>query len=330
VDSGGANHLELWRAFAKRGMGSNATCPDSTATTGIQESFDVPDDLQVNLISGGTLSFQSGRVQFPSCRVCLLSNPGTNDLDWIAASSEPWVSVDPAGGSISPGTSNAVNVCLTDAANTLPSGNYSATLVFSNTASGVVRSRSLALELTPAQKPFFSLDTDPGWPREGEWQFGLPAGLGGTVNGYPDPATAASGTNVFGVNLNGDYSLEVGGPYYLTAGPFDFSGYTGMTLHFARWLNSDIQPYVYDTIEVSPDGANWNTVWENGTSEIADGAWMPESYDISAWADNQTNAYVRWGYRVASPLAFAYSGWNIDDIGFLGNPSRRLQRRQAI
>jgi hypothetical protein len=40
-------------------------------------------------------------------------------------------------------------------------------------------------------------------------------------------------------------------------------------------------------------------------------------------ADNHTNVYVRWGYRVAA-LAFAYSGWNIDDIEFMGNPSQRL------
>ena len=323
VDSGGVNQLELWQAFAKRGMGSYATCPDSSTTAGLQESFELPDDLQVKLISGGTFSFQSGRVQIPSCGNCLLGNTGSNILAWTATSMEPWVSVDPASGSIIPGTSIAVSICLNAAANMLPSGNYSATVVFSNTASGAIRSRSLALELTPTQAPFFSLDTDPGWPREGEWEFGLPAGLGGTEDGYPDPTTAASGTNVFGVNLNGDYSLEIGGPYFLTAGPFNFSGYTGMSLHFLRWLNSDFQPYVYDTIEVSPDGTNWNPVWDNGTSAIADDAWTPETYDISAWADNQTNVFVRWGYRVAS-LAFAYSGWNIDDIGFLGNPARQL------
>ena len=288
------------------------------------DALATPDAL---LISPSSLVFSGlvGGPFSPNPGWLILSNTGSNILDWTATSMQPWVSVDPASGSISPGSSNAVSVWLTAAANILLSGDNLATLMFSNTASGAIRSRSLVLELTPPEKPFFSLDTDPGWPREGEWQFGLPAGLGGTVNGYPDPSTAASGTNVFGVNLNGDYSLEIGGPYFLTAGPFDFSGYTEMTLRFLRWLNSDFQPYVYDTIEVSPDGTNWNPVWDNGTSEIADDAWIPESYDISAWADNQTNVYVRWGYRVASPLAFAYSGWNIDDIGFLGNPSQQLR-----
>src|ERR1017187_3721537 len=62
VDSGGVNQLELWQAFAKRGMGSYATCLDSSTTAGLQESFELPDDLQVKLISGGTFSFQIGRA----------------------------------------------------------------------------------------------------------------------------------------------------------------------------------------------------------------------------------------------------------------------------
>jgi uncharacterized repeat protein (TIGR01451 family) len=321
LDFGGANQKELWNAFAKRGMGVHATCPGSFTSIGVQESFEVPDDMQVSPFSGTSFSFQSGRVLLSSCQVYFLSNIGSNIVNWTAYATDLWVSVDPASGSISPGSSNTASVCLTAAANTLLVGDYSATIVFSNTASGVTQTRSVVLQLSPL---FFPLDTEPAWSREGEWDFGKPAGLGGTENGNPDPAAAASGTNVFGVNLHGDYSLEIGGPAYLTAGPFDFSGYTGMRLHFQRWLNTDVQPYVYATIELSSDGTNWNLVWDNGTSEIADHAWTPASYDISALADNHTNVYIRWGHRVAAPLAFAYSGWNIDDIGFVGNPSQVL------
>ena len=58
--------------------------------------------------------------------------------------------------------------------------------------------------------------------------------------------------------------------------------------------------------------------------EIADAAWTRVAYDISAYADGQTNLYVRWGHKVASSGAFAYSGWNLDDIEFIGNPTRNL------
>ena len=161
------------------------------------------------------------------------------------------------------------------------------------------------------------MNSSPGWTTQGDWAFGHPTGGGGTVNPKPDPTSGASGVNVFGVNLTGDYSTAVGGPYYLTAGPLDFRGVTGATLRFQRWLNSDFQPYVTATLEVSPDGTTWTPVWANGGSEITADSWTQMQYDISTQADHQPTVYVRWGYQVGSD-AYAYSGWNIDDVQFLG------------
>jgi uncharacterized repeat protein (TIGR01451 family) len=323
VDSNGANQTELWSAFAKRGMGSEATCHGSTTTAGLQESFQLPDAMQVAPVSGVTFYSQCGRVLVPTCQDYFLSNAGSDPLNWTATATELWVSVDPASGSIPHGMSNSVSVCLTPAANTLSNGDHTAAITFSNLLTGATVTRSVVFQFSlPAL--CFPLDTHPAWSLEGEWAFGKPAGLGGTTYGSPDPATGATGTNVFGVNLNGDYAVAIGGPYYLTAGPFDFSGYTGMRLQFQRWLNTDFQPYVYATIEVSTSGTNWAPVWDNGTTEIADGAWTEVSYNISALADNHTNVYVRWGYQVASLFAFPYSGWNLDDIELVGNPSQRL------
>jgi len=63
------------------------------------------------------------------------------------------------------------------------------------------------------------LDDDPGWTTQGQWAFGPPQGAGGTVLGHPDPATGATGQNVYGVNLEGDYTVAAGDPMRLTAGP---------------------------------------------------------------------------------------------------------------
>jgi C1A family cysteine protease len=164
------------------------------------------------------------------------------------------------------------------------------------------------------------LDGDPGWTTMGEWQFGQPAGLGGVSYGNPDPTNGATGTNVYGVNLNGDYSAAPGGPYYLTTGPINCAAFQDIHMQFQRWLNSDYQPFAYATIDISNDGSSWSPLWNNGITEIADSSWTGCDFDISSVADQQTTVYVRWGYQIGDG-AFAYSGWNIDDIKMYGTYS---------
>jgi len=124
----------------------------------------------------------------------------------------------------------------------------------------------------------------------------------------------------------------MGGPYYLTAGPLDFGGCGNVILQFQRWLNSDIQSRVRDTVEVSSNGTSWIPVFVNSSSAITQSAWSNCQYNIAAIADNQTHVYVRWGYQVTSSRARAYSGWNIDDISFLGQLPLQLSAssRKAI
>ena len=171
----------------------------------------------------------------------------------------------------------------------------------------------------PEQVLSFPLDADPGWTTQGQWAFGHPTGGGGSAHGNHDPNNGATGTNVYGVNLSGDYSTTPGGPYYLTAGPFDFTGHAATKLKFQRWLNSDYQPYADDTIQVSNNGTSWTAVWSNGSTATVDSAWSLKEYDLAATADNQPAVYVRWGYQIRSG-AWAYSGWNIDDIQFWAVP----------
>jgi len=161
------------------------------------------------------------------------------------------------------------------------------------------------------------LDVDPGWMTMGQWQFGPPMGLGGVSYGNPDPTSGATGTNVYGVNLNGDYSTTTGGPYYLTTGPINCAVFQDIHLQFQRWLNTDFQPFAYATIEISNNGSTWSSVWNNGTTAIADSFWTGCDFDISSVADQQTTVYVRWGYQIGSS-AYPYSGWNIDDIKLYG------------
>jgi len=164
-----------------------------------------------------------------------------------------------------------------------------------------------------------SLDTNPGWASDGEWAFGQPTGNGG-LNGNPDPGSGYTNTNVYGVNLSGDYSTSTGGPYYLTTGPFDCSGCSMVSLKFARWLNTDEPAYVESKIEVSNNGSDWLTIWEHtGTEPIEDNDWQLKEYDIGDVADNQPTVYIRWSYEIVSDEAYPFSGWNIDDVQLWGN-----------
>jgi len=163
----------------------------------------------------------------------------------------------------------------------------------------------------------FPMDANPGWTTQGQWAFGQPTGGGGAY-GNADPTSGATGLNVYGYNLSGDYSTAIGGPYALTAGPFDLSNATEVALKYQRWLNSDYTPYVYQRVEVSNNGSQWTTVWSNGSSSIADSTWSLQTHDVSAVADGQSAVYIRWTHQVGQSGAWAYSGWNIDDVAIWG------------
>lgn len=324
VDNGGANYHDLWAAFAKRGLGYGASAPASSTTSGVIESFSAPDDLLIttagNLIFSGTI----GGPFTPASRICSLQNTGTNLLNWAAGSAAAWLSLTRSNGALAAGGgSTNMAVSISPVAASLQVGNYGTALVFTNLASSRAQTQNVSLSVSPPRIYFFPLNTDPGWPRQGQWAFGVPTGSGGSLHGNPDPTAGATGSNVFGVNLNGDYSTAVGGPFYLTAGPLDFTRSVGTMLRFQRWLNTDVQPYASATIDASVDGTNWTQIFSNGSTEITDSSWVQGLYDFSAIADGQPSVYVRWGYQIGNG-AFPYSGWNIDDIEFLGTGPLKL------
>ncbi len=156
---------------------------------------------------------------------------------------------------------------------------------------------------------YFSLDTDPGWSRNGQWAFGVPAGGGSSCG---DPTSGHTGTNVYGYNLAGDYSNSMPA-YRVRTTPINCSGYENVALSFWRWLGVESSAHDHATVDVSHGDGIWTTVWNNTTSTICDSSWIKCTYDISAVADNQPTVYIRW---VMGPTdgAITYPGWNIDDI----------------
>ncbi len=163
----------------------------------------------------------------------------------------------------------------------------------------------------------YDLEQSPSWTIEGQWEYGQPLGLGGSAAGHSDPDSGSSGSNVYGVNLSGDYTVAIDGPYSLIAGPYDCRSFHDLRLRFARWLNTDGPDYVFCTFDVSNNGSDWQTVWQND-STVTDSTWQGIEYDVSMTADNQQAVYFRWTYEILHDRAYPHSGWNIDDIELLG------------
>ena len=160
-----------------------------------------------------------------------------------------------------------------------------------------------------------TLDTDPGWTTDGQWQFGIPTGQGAEEHGYPDPTSGYTGENVYGVNLDGDYALVADGPHHLTVGPFDCTDYRDVKIAFARWLNTDQGDFVYAAAEYSTDRIYWTPLWKHDSKnfEFTEDAWtVVQAY--ATQADGQSEVWFRWSYEVYDEEAWAMSGWNIDDV----------------
>ncbi|MBN2056924.1 hypothetical protein JW905_18505, partial [bacterium] len=137
-----------------------------------------------------------------------------------------------------------------------------------------------------------NMDENPLWTISGgQWAWGTPTGQGGAY-GDPDPTTGATGNNVYGYNLNGDYAD--GMPVYtLTTPAFDCSSAIGTTLSFQRWLGVESSSYDHAVLSISTNGSTWTELFHNGAS-MSDGAWTAMEYDLSAYADGQSTVYLRW------------------------------------
>lgn len=265
----------------------------------------------------------------PTSLAYTVKNYRSTSVNWTAAlTSAPWATVSPASGTLSAGGTATVTVTVnTTLANAAVPGLQQGTLTITDTTTSYSLTRPVTLDVRLPYIYSYDLSTDPGWSRTGWWQYGTPTGRGGnSTNPNPDPTAGATGANVFGANLNGDFPTITPGTYSLTAGPFDLRGYTGTTVQFQRWLNTATSYWDgYHRLEISSNGgATWSKLWDTTYyGGMADTAWSLKSYGLGAQGDNQAAVLIRWSYDVSSGFP-ATSGWNIDDIQITGTPGKRL------
>ena len=164
VKSGGANREALWQAFARRGMGFSATSPSSSTTSGVVESFDVPDDLLVTP-NAALIAFGPAAGPFrPSSQVYTLANSSTNAVVWSALTTALWFDLSLTNGSIPAGAAPvSVAVLLNETAHNLPAGIYSEVITFTNHVTGRSQTRRIGLHI--GQPDYFTRrlsEKDPG------------------------------------------------------------------------------------------------------------------------------------------------------------------------
>lgn len=263
----------------------------------------------------------------PSIQTLTLTNHSTLERSWSASSNVAWLTITPSNGRLSAGASQPISVQINASANTLLATTYTANLQVTSESTGRVQSRKLTLEVnaTPVLKE--TLDTDPGWSRNGEWAYGQPLGQGGQPFGYPDPASGATGNRVLGIQLSGDYATTPSSAQYLTAGPISLVGHHATKLRYRRWLNVDTQPWVIAGVEVSINGTTWTSIWQNQFSGVSDSTWQSIEHDLASIADGQTTVWIRWVHQVISADAYACSGWNLDDVQIQTIPDRQVLLR---
>jgi len=226
-------------------------------------------------------------------------------VDWLTLSGD-------TAGTLSEGSTSEAVVSPNGGADLLSEGVHSATIYFtdvSNHLGDTTREFKLFVG-DPTLRYQWTLESDPGWTAESDWEFGQPTGGGGEY-GEPDPTSGHTGDYVYGYNLGGDYPNGLA-ETHLTTDAIDCTDLSGVKLRFWRWLGVEQALYDHAYVKVSNDGTNWVTVWEN-VDTITDSEWTQVEVDLSSVADDEETVYVRWTMGETDG-GWRYCGWNIDDV----------------
>lgn len=250
----------------------------------------------------------------PGATSYTLENMGPDNINFGITSDVTWLSISNSAGALSVGERTTVDITVNQAADLLPKGEYEAQLSFVNetTHQG---DRNLTITLVvggPKAIYTWNLDENPGWSMDEGWEFGVPTGAG------TDPISAATGLNILGYNLNGNYSNNIS-VRSLTTPAMNCSDLTEVSLRFQRWLGVETRNFDKAEVSISIDGNEFLPVWKNPYSTLRENNWSLQEIDLSAIADGQSTVYLRWTLG-PTDSSVVLGGWNIDDIEIWATP----------
>jgi hypothetical protein len=248
VSTGGTDAPLLWAAFAKRGMGAGAIAPASSTTTGVVESYDLPDALSVTPTLPMAASGPVGGPFTPAIQTYTLTNTSTTDpLSWAAAAQVPWMSVNPAGGTLAPGAATTATMAINATAAALEIGSHSGTVLFTNTTRSVTFSRQINLTISTGVDYFTELFYSGNDTKNQSWLF-TPNGSSNFYGVQRTASVSAFPTDPTGgeqLELSDDSSVQVtprGGATVKLYGKSYPSFYVGSN-GYVTFGSSDASPY---------------------------------------------------------------------------------------
>ncbi|HWN96061.1 MAG TPA: M36 family metallopeptidase [Methylomirabilota bacterium] len=167
---GGSDTNEIWKAFARRGLGLSAVCPDSSTTFGVIEAYDTPQQPEFDAQPRDFVIFSGpfgGPFSFTNV-ITTLTNSSPSNLTWAAGitvasfNGVPWLQLSPTSGVLAPGSGVDVTASLTPGAATLPAGQaYQGTIYFTNLVRTQFVSRPVSLVVQTIGEVVDSLEVTP-------------------------------------------------------------------------------------------------------------------------------------------------------------------------
>lgn len=330
VATGGAHRNELWAAFAKRGMGANATAPSSSTTVGLVENFDIPDDLAISPNATFAATGVIGGPFTPGANTYTLVNSGSSALSWTAVKSGAWFDLSATAGTINPGGNATVTATINASANALNVGTYPGNITITNTSSGVPQARAVSLAVQPVTIPIFTEDFESGVLDPARW----------TTSGTSTPRaqiTTANGPHGGARHLTMDSSAD-NGVYSRNEATLsvNLAGQTDVQLRFwAKIFNDEPDgpppsPFVggadFDGVAMSADGTTWYEI-QPLRSPLVSGTWTQFTVDLDAAIALRGLAYssnFKIRFNQYDNFAIITDGIAIDDIAIVRVVTNRV------
>ena len=153
-----------------------------------------------------------------------------------------------------------------------------------------------------------TMNADPGWTLEPQWEYGAPAYAGdGPTGGF-------TGDKIIAYNLSGNYpnNLE---EKHATTPPINTVGSVALSVRFQRWLR--VHNHDVATISVSTNGTDWVAIWSDWN--VYDEGWQSVQHALPEEVAGSPSLQLRWSLR--SNHSQHDIGWNIDDVELLADGS---------